>query len=307
MGIVRVTSRMLADRALTDLSAQLRKILALQEQLSSGRRVNRPSDDPLGARRAISSQAMISQYEQYIKNITAVRPFLNETETSVMTVMDIVQRVRELALQGRNSTNAQLQREQIAIEVNELLESLLKEANHQTSGRYVFGGTVTLTEPFQAIRNANGEIIAVNYMGNDKDIEVEISEGAVVPINRPGNEVFLSTGVDTTDIFQMIISLRDDLRSGNLSNITQRIRETNYAINQLSIALAQIGTVSRKLEDTEENLRMAINEFHRVVSDSVDADMAEVIVNLNTQMNAYQSALHSASRVLQPSLLDYIR
>lgn len=307
MGIIRVTSRMLVDRTLTDLGYQTRRILALQEQLSSGQRVNRPSDDPLNARRAISAQSMIAQNGQYIKNITTIRPYLNETESTVTTTLDIVQRARELAIQGRNTTNAQLQRDQIATEVNQLIEALLKEANHQTNGRYIFGGTVTTTAPFQETRNVNGEITSVAYNGNDNYINMEIMEGTQVITNQTGREVFLATSSQSTDIFQTLISLRDDLRSGNFTGIEQRIQEANYAISQLSLALAKVGAVSKRLDNTEENLRNANIEFQRVISDSIDADLAEVVVNLNTQTNAYQAALNAASRVIQPSLLDYLR
>ena len=307
MGIIRVTSRMLVDRTLTDLAYQTRRILTLQEQLSSGQRVNRPSDDPLSARRAISAQSMIAQNEQYIKNITTIRPYLNETETTITTTLDIVQRARELAIQGRNTTNAQLQRDQIATEVNQLIEALLKESNHQTNGRYIFGGTATNSAPFQETRNANGEIASVSYTGNDNYIGVEIMEGTQVVTNQTGREVFLSTGAQSTDIFQTLISLRDNLRSANFTGIEQRIQEANYAISQLSLALAKVGAVSKRLDTTEENLRTANIEFQRVISDSIDADLAEVVVNLNTQTNAYQAALNAASRVIQPSLLDYLR
>ncbi len=306
MGVIRITQRMLVDRSLTDLAYQTRRILTLQEQLSSGLRVNRPSDDPLNARMAIYAKAMIAQNEQYMKNITTIRPYLNEAETSIMNTLDTIQRARELAIRGRNSTNAQLQRDQIATEINQLIESVLSEANHQTSGRYIFGGTVTATPPFQETRGANGEIISVTYQGNDNYINAEITEGVQVITNQTGREVFLTTGVQSTDILQTLISLRDDLRSANFTGIDQRIQETNHAINQLSLSLARIGAVSKRLDDTEGKLENANIEFQRVVSDSIDADFAEVIVNLNTQTNAYQAALNATSRVIQPSLLDYL-
>ncbi len=104
-----------------------------------------------------------------------------------------------------------------------------------------------------------------------------------------------------------MISLRDNLRSANFTGIEQRIQEANYAISQLSLALAKVGAVNKRLDATEENLRNANIEFRRVISESIDADLAEVVVNLNTQNNAYQAALNAASRVVQPSLLDYLR
>lgn len=298
---------MLVDRILNNLAFQSRKILSLQEQLATGNKVNRPSDNPLNVRSAISAQMRIYQNEQYLSNITSARPYLNESESSIMTVMNIIQRAKELALQGATGSNSQLQRDQIATEVNQLLEALLKEANHQTYGKYIFGGTITLTKPFLELRNMTGEISAVNYMGNDDYTYVEISEGATININLTGREVFLPTITGSTNIFQTLIDLRDNLRSGNISSIQQRIDELTRAINQLSLALAKIGALTNRMESTEQDLENANIELRRVISDNIDADMAEVIVNLNSQTNAYQSALNAASRVIQPSLLDYIR
>ncbi len=307
MGAIRVTQRMLVDRILNNLAYQSRKILSLQEQLATGYKVNRPSDNPLNTRSAISAQVRIYQNEQYLSNITSAKPYLNETESSIMTVMNIVQRAKELALQGMNGSNSQLQRDQIATEVNQLVEALVKEANHQTYGKYIFGGTVTMTKPFQESRNLAGEINAVTYVGNDEYSYIEISEGARVNINLTGREVFLPTITGSTDIFQSIINLRDDLRASNFGGIQQRIDELTRAINQLALALAKVGSVTNRMENTERDLENANIELRRVISDNIDADMAEVIVNLNSQSNAYQSALNAASRVIQPSLLDYIR
>ncbi|MCX8064887.1 MAG: flagellar hook-associated protein FlgL [Candidatus Hydrogenedentes bacterium] len=307
MGAIRVTQRMLVDRILSNLAYQSRRILSYQEQLATGNKVNRPSDNPLNVRSAISARVRIYQNEQYLSNITSARPYLNESESAVMTVMNVVQRAKELALQGANGSNSQLQRNQIATEVNQLLESALKEANHQTYGKYIFGGAVTMTKPFQETRGLSGEINSVSYVGDDNYIYVEISEGSQVNINLTGREVFLPTITGSTDIFQALADLRDNLRTGNVSALQQRIDELTRAINQLSLALAKIGAITNRMETTEQDLESANIELRRVISDNIEADMAEVIVNLNSQTNAYQSALNAASKVIQPSLLDYIR
>ena len=134
--------------------------------------MNRPSDDTLATRRAIDARGEIAKNEQYITNISNLGPGLLETETSIATVVDVIQRTRELTLQGASGTNDQLQRDQIAIEVNQLLESLLVESNYQSNGRHIFGGTVTKTPPFVATRDANEEISAVTYAGNEEVFNV---------------------------------------------------------------------------------------------------------------------------------------
>lgn len=307
MGAFRVTQRLLVDRVLSNLGAQNRAILKLQEQLSTGQRVNRPSDDPLAARRAISAQAEINKYTQYLTNISTAGPQLTESETSIQTSIDRVQRARELALQGANGTNAQSNRDQIAIEVNQLLEGLLVESNHQTNGRYIFGGTRTLAAPFEATRDVNGDITAVSYAGNDTQFELEIQDGVRVPVNQTGSDIYGTTGPAGVDVFQMLIDLRDNLRSNDQAGIQDRLAEMDLADDQLGIGLAAIGSVQNRMAGVDDDLRTQINQQQQVLSDNVDADIAEVIINLNAQNNAFQAALNAGANVIQPSLLDFIR
>jgi flagellar hook-associated protein 3 FlgL len=307
MGAFRVTQRLLVDRVLTNLGSQNRAILRLQEQLSTGQRVNRPSDAPLDARRAISARAEINKYEQYLTNISTAGPQLTETETTVQTVIDRVQRARELALQGASGTNAQTQRDQIAIEVNQLLEGILVDGNHQTNGRYIFGGTRTLAPPFEATRAANGEITAVTYVGNDTRFELEIQDGVRVPVNQSGSDVFGTTGLPGVDAFQMLIDLRDNLRANDQTGMQARLTELDLADDQLGLALAGVGSVQNRMNGVEAELRTQITQQQQVLSDAIDADIAEVIINLNAQNNAFQAALSAGANVIQPSLLDFIR
>lgn len=307
MGAFRVTQRLLVDRVLTNLGSQNRAILRLQEQLSTGQRVNRPSDDPLDARRAISARAEINKYQQYLANISTAGPQLTETETTVQTIIDRVQRARELALQGANGTNDQGQRDQIAIEVNQLLEGVLVDGNHQTNGRYIFGGTRTMSPPFEATRDANGEITAVAYVGNDTRFELEVQDGVRVPVNQPGSDVLGTGGAPAVDIFQLFIGLRDSLRVNDQTGLQTRLSELDTADDQLGIALSGVGAVQNRVAGVDTELRTQVTQQQQVLSDAIDADIAEVIINLNAQNNAFQAALSAGANVIQPSLLDFLR
>ena len=306
MGALRVTQRMLIDRVLGNLNSQSLRILELQEQLATGRVVNRPSDNPLAARRAVNAREEIARIEQYLTNISTIRPTLLESETAIRTVVDIFQRATELAIQGSSDTNGQLQRDQIATEINQLLESTLGQANNITAGRYIFGGTRTLTKPFETTRDSDDEVIAVTYQGNDDHFEIDISDNTRVRVNETGHDVFASTAPGGADIFQILIDLRDNLRAGDTPAMQDRLAELGEAQDQLLLATARIGATSAGLERVDANLRDVTTQLEQVLSDSVDADFAEVIVNLNAQSNAYQASLNAAARVIQPSLLDFV-
>lgn len=303
MGLSRITPTIIIDRVLRDLRFQTERLLDLEQQLATGLRVNKPSDDPLATRRAIASRAEIAANDQFINNINNAQPFLIESETALGTTIDLLQRANELTIQGLNETNEQQQRDEIANEVNQLLESALEQSNTVTAGRYVFGGNRTLSPPFVETRGPDNEITDVNYVGNDEKIRVEVSEGVRVPINLTGNETYLAN----EDIFETLIEIRDNLRTSNTAGLETNLQEVQDGIEQLLIARSELGAVQSRLETVEADLEVVIIQLEQVISDNIDADFAEVIVELNAQSNAYQAALNAAGRVIQPSLLDFVR
>lgn len=303
MGSLRVTQGMIVARSLSDLNRQTRRLLELQEQLATGLKVNSPSDDPLAARRAVNIRSVIAKQEQYITNISSAGPLLAESGTSLQTVVSVLQRANELALQGATGTSSQTQMNALAIEVNQLIEATLTEANHQTNGRYVFGGTRTLDAPFVATRDAEGQITAVTYQGNDEAIEIGVTDGISVQINETGQHAFLSG----QNVFQTIIDIRDNLLSGDKTSLqTDRLTELGDAQDQLLISMAAMGATQNRLETLTTNTEASVDQLRVTLSDNIDADYAETVVNLNAQSNAYRAALEAAARVIQPSLLDFI-
>ncbi|HNR34391.1 MAG TPA: flagellar hook-associated protein FlgL [Candidatus Hydrogenedentes bacterium] len=301
---MRVTQQLMVNRVLGNLNKQTGKLLALQEQLATGLKVNTPSDDPLAARRAVNIRANIGAIEQYITNLSTAGPFLTESTNALQTVVDVLQRAQVLTVQGATGTNNQTQLDQIAIEIDQLLETAVAEANHQTNGRYLFGGTRTTSPPFAVTRDAENRITAVTYQGNDEAIRIAIGDSVDVAINETGSDAFQSA----QDIFQMLIAIRDNLRAGDQASLqNQRLAELPTARGQLLISLARIGAVQNRIEQATANAENVVQQLRSALSDSIDADYAETVVNLNAQSNAYQAALNAAARVIQPSLLDFVR
>jgi len=302
MPTMRVTQGLMVDRALNDLRAQVRRLLELQEELSTGLRVNDPSDDPLAARRAVNIRTQIGRDEQYLTNISSAGPQLLESVTVIQGALSNLQRARELTLQGASGTYSQLQLDEIAIEIDEILEAALMEGNHQANGRFVFGGTRTLEKPFVETRDADGQITAVAYEGNDEYIRIAVADNSLVRINEPGSRVFGST----QDVFQMLIDIRDNLNAGDQASLQTRLSELSDAEEQLLISMAQIGATQNRLERLTFNTEDFVQQLQGALSDNIDADYAETVLNLNAESNAYQAALQAAARVIQPSLLDFV-
>jgi flagellar hook-associated protein 3 FlgL len=303
MGTIRITQGIIAARMLNNIHDQTRRLFNLQEQLSTGLRVNSPSDDPIDARRAINTRSIIAKNTQYLENISNALPFLEETASTVQSVQQIFQRARELTLQGANGTNGQPQRDAIAEEINQLLETAVAEGNHNAAGRFIFSGTRTSTEAYSVTRDAQGQITSVTYEGNDERYEIAIGTDETVRVNEPGSLVFQGT----QDQFQTLIDIRDNLLAGDTGALQTQLAELDAIDRQLGQGVARLGAVINRVTNTEEDLVDFNFQLERVLSDRIDADFAEVIVELNAQQNAFQAALSAGARVVQPSLLDYLR
>lgn len=304
MAVTRVTQGIVADRVLQNINSNISELLRLQDQLSTGRRINRPSDDPLDARRAINARTAINVNEQFLDNIESIQPQLLESTNAIETALDIVQRVRELTLQGANGTNAPEQLELIAIEINQLLENVVEQANAETNGRFLFGGTRTGAPAYSVTRDGvTGDITAVTFEGNEEAIEIDVADNARVRINEPGTAPFQSQ----IDVFELLINIRDELNATDQTTLRNvRLGELDQAQEQLLTSLAKIGSLQNRLERLTFNLDDSIVQLEKLFSDSIDVDFAELIVNLNQQENAYQAALNAGARVIVPSLLDFV-
>jgi flagellar hook-associated protein 3 FlgL len=213
----RITSQILVDSVLADIRAAQRRLTETQKILATGRRINTPADDPVGTARALRFRTAISSIEQFMSNVDDAKAFAGESEASLRIVIDILHRARELTVSGATGTLNQEQRDIIAREINELLETMVDQANTRYSDRYLFAGTRTRIAPFETTLDpVSGEITAVSYTGNSERFSVQVSEGVTAPVNEPGDRVFQSV----QDIFQTFIDIRGDLRAGDTDSLS---------------------------------------------------------------------------------------
>lgn len=298
----RITQNQITTRTLRDLNNQLGRLSLLQTQLATGQRVNRPSDDPMDARRAMSIQTQMAQSIQYNTNISNMLPQLRESESVLSSTIDIFQRALELTIAASNETMGQDQLDQSAVEIDQLLEQIFLLGNTQVSGRSIFAGTRTGLEPFQATRDINNRITAVTYLGNSDPVDIQISNIARINTSIPGDDVFQNT----INMFEVLIGIRDDMEAGNQANLSAvRLDEIDQAQKHTSLNMAKIGALQNRLTrvvSTTEDLILSLQEQ---LSDRIDADFAETMLNFNVEQNAYQAALNASARVLQSSLMDF--
>ncbi|MDQ1257782.1 MAG: flagellar hook-associated protein 3 FlgL [Candidatus Hydrogenedentes bacterium] len=303
MGMVRVTQQVLVQRTLKNLNANVMRIFKLQDRLATGHIASTPSDDPIAVRRAVNTQANIDRNEQYIRNAQNAEPQLTATASAVQSALDIVIRATELGVQASNGTYGNAQLSEIADEINQLLESMVVEGNREVNGRAIFGGTRTTESPFAAIRDANGEITAVNYVGNGEHIAIAIGDAPTTIVNETGSDAFLAQ----QNVFQTLIDMRDNLRAGDQNSIRYgALAELDTAMEQLLLSTTRVGAIQNRLERAANNTEDVNASLEELLSNTIDADLADTVLQLNAENNAYQAALNAGARVIQPSLLDFL-
>jgi len=298
---VRVTNRMLVDNFLANITNNLRHMERLEQQMATGRRISRPSDDPVGVVSSLRLRSNLMETAKYDENADEANSWLEASDTALGNVTLILQKARELAVRGATESMSQQSRDAVAKEVNQLLEQLVDMANSVHDGRYIFGGYQTTSAPFTAV---GSPATAVIYSGDSGILNREIGVGITLSINVTGAQVFSGA----SNIFDSLIMLRDNLIAGNTAAIsTGDINNLDRSIDNVLAYRAEIGAKINRLELHKERLGDMRVNFTKLLSANEDADMAEVIMNLQIQENVYRASLSTGARIIQPTLVDFLR
>lgn len=194
---LRITQNMLFSGANRDIHSGLIRYSRLQQQVASGRRVNRPSDDPAAALRIIPLTSEIQNLEQLGENVSLAREVLNTGASSLEDGSSIMQRARELTVQAANGTISERDRGSIAAEIDQLLQQMIGVANARRGGRFLFGGTETDEPPFRIVDA--GSSSRVDYTGNRQSVLIEVAPGVDTELTLAGDEVFFRRNRSTTE------------------------------------------------------------------------------------------------------------
>jgi flagellar hook-associated protein 3 FlgL len=294
---VRITQNMLNTTLLYDLQNVTTQLQSSEQQLSSGYKLNQPSDDPYGASQALKLRADLSSNQQYQANVSDANSWQSVADTALGDIGDSIQRARDLVIQGANDTNGPSDRQAIVTELTQLIDSIKTDANTQYAGRYIFSGTSTNTQPYQLGANDG-------YAGNTATITREIGAGVHVAINQPGSSII---GDASNGLLATLRTIVNDLNAGNTNALnTTDLTAMDAANDTLLNARAQVGALSDRLTTATNRLQQTEQSTTQLLSGVRDADMTQVMINFSTQQAAYQAALRAGAQIIQPSLMDFL-
>lgn len=291
---MRVTNQMMINTFRRNLSSSMREMDRLQEQLSSGRQLNRPSDDPVGMTYALRLRTNLKENEQYQQNVSDGLTWLENTDSALNEAGQALQRARELAVYGANSTHSQESRAAIAKEVAQIRQHLEAVANTEVAGRYLFSGTKTTTQPYSA----------GVWQGNTAVRKYEIGPGVTVPVNVTGAEVF---GDNSDSVFKTLQDLEAKLLAGDTAGVSAQIKEVDRWLDKNLTVRAEVGARVNRFQLAQTRLEDGFINFSALQTKVEDIDTAKVITELKMQEEVYRSALAAGARIIQPTLVDFLR
>ena len=299
MSIGRVTQSMMSRSALTGLQASLRRVSDLQEQLSTGRVINRPSDDPIGSASAMRLRSSKAQQAQYARNADDGLAWLNQLDGALGSGGDQLRRARDLAVQGANSgALGQPARDALAVEVDQIRQGLVSVANTTYLNRPVFAGVAPGTTAY------DDSTQPLTWGGKTGDVVRRVGVGVDIPVNVNGPEAF---GADGDSVFDHLDALSTALKSNDTAAISQAIDTLNSDGDRINSARADVGTRTNRIELAKSRAEDAGLTLSSSISEVENTDLAKATVDLQLQEVAYQAALAATSRVVQPSLLDFLK
>lgn len=321
MGINRITSSLMSNQALNYLGKNLSLLNSMQEKISSGQNINKPSDDPIGLTRILDLSNTLKTDARYSSNIQDAISEVNTADTVINNMVELVQRAQELATQGANFTNNQDGRNAIALEIDQIINQLVQLGNTDISGKYLFGGFQTNVPPF----SRTGDDVSYNGTPTTETWQraVDVSRGVQITTNINGDDLLGQVGVTASGpplpstfsgsshgLFKTLMDLKIDLQAGGdpnqLTEVRTRLDELTTDLNNVLSKQAIIGSVSNRLETTQGRLDERKSVLTQQYASIQDIDMPKAIADLNQQQNLFQASLTVTGRLLQTSLLNYL-
>ena len=335
---MRVTNKMLSNSFLTDMRTNLQNMQTLQQQMTSGKEIRKPSDDPSKVARAMQLHTDINANKQFNENIEDTTNWLDTTDTAIGQAGDVLQRVRELMIQAGNAAYGDSERQSIKDEINQRIDQFAQVLNTSFDGKYIFGGTRGTTKPLatKEVDSKIPEIVGKNnqivyYSGDPSNIEltdttsadykqitskmvVEISPGVTMDYSVSAKDILeftnsssgTVTNIKISDIFTNIVDHLDNkadvskLNNEDLSDITAAID------NMLKIR-SEVGAKQNRMDSAQQKNTDSNFNMTDILSKTEDIDITEKTMEFANMQTVYLASLQTSAKVIQPTLMDYMK
>ncbi|MGG3917720.1 flagellar hook-associated protein FlgL [Parageobacillus thermoglucosidasius] len=304
---MRVTQFMLANNMLRNLSNSYERLGKYQEQLVTGKKISRPSDDPVVAMKGIAYREDLARVKQYQRNIGEVHNWIDSADDALDKVGLALQRVQELVVQASTDTATPEDRKKIADEIEQIQKHIVDVANTKVGGKYIFNGADTKNPLFIGYPDGMGGL-GLNPNANTSDVEIEVFDGIKLDVNINGKELFAgTTGQD--GIVRLLEKIKNDLRDGTKTgdDIDGYLGKIEAQQDALLAARSELGAKQNRVEMMENRLSTQEVIATKLMSNNEDIEYEKTITDLITQESVHRVALSVGARIIQPTLVDFLR
>jgi flagellar hook-associated protein 3 FlgL len=291
---MRITSDMSQRHVLSDLRRVQERLASAQSQVSSGSRIEKPSDDPLGAERAMRLNDQLESTGAYRTAVNESRSWLDASDSAMSSLSDIVQHVRELTLQAANGSTSDAGRQSIKQQIDQLTEEAKSTLNSAYDGRYIFSGTATDKPPYSA---ATGDA----YQGDANPVVRQIGPGVSVQVNVTGDDVL-------SGLLPTLRTLSAHLASNDTASLSSTdLQAIDAGFDNLNAKRGMVGAITNRVDAAGTRLDDTTDITTAFLSKTQDADLPQALTDLSAQQTALQAALRGGAALIQQSLMDFLR
>ncbi len=300
---MRITHGMMSDRLMTDIRRSNADIARTSAQISSQKRIQTASDDAVGTGQALRLRSDLAEIDANLAGTDAAAGWTSASDTALGSLTDIMHRTRELVLQAGNDTLKASDRASIAGELAQLKEQIKTVANAKFGDAYIFAGQDSSGAPYTP-----GASDA--YAGDALAVVRTIGPGQSVQVNVPGSAIFGGTPGDgkLLDTMTNAIAFLNGGTAADANNLrTTTLAALNVNLDEVVTARSTLGATQNRVTLAESRLQDTKLTATEQLSNVEDVDYAEAMINLSSQQTAYQAALNAGAKVIQPSLMDFLR
>ena len=307
MSMQRITQRSIAQSSLLGLQTNLGRVAKVQEQLSTGRVLNRPSDSPSGTVAAMTFRSETAAAEQHVRSAEDGQSWLNTIGGKLMTMQDGVNKANELAVQGLSTGSVSEQvRTALAAQVNGIRAGLLDDANASYLGRPVFGGVTTGPVAYKADGSYVGTAKPAVGTLDPPAVVRTVGAGTKVRVDITGEEVFTSPTDPSRNLFTVLGEISASLKNDSLG-LGPLLTELNAMQESMRTGMADVGARMNQVDGALQTAKDAVIHLTDSLAKVESTDVAAAIVEMKLGEMSYQAALAATSRAIQPSLVDWLR
>jgi flagellar hook-associated protein 3 FlgL len=271
---------------LKNLSNNYNRLGKLQDQMATQKRFTKPSDDPVAAMMGMNYRSDVNKIEQYTRNIGEVTNWVDSTDDALDHAALALQRVRELTVKASSGTYEGDQLEAIANEILQLQAQLVDIGDTQIGDKYIFNGKNTNLRPSE-------------HGFSEGEVKFEVFSGITLPANIEGKPLFENADATLTSLYDSLM--------GNESNIDDHLAVIDDTMNQFLAARSVIGAKQNRVEMMEDRLASQEIFSKEILSNNEDIDIEKTIIEFTTQNSVHSAALSIGARIIQPSLVDFLR